>query len=66
MTTRKESVEYTLYGDLDGMTVAKLREMLNNYPDSAIIRVRSENIYSFGYDGRVDDTKDVLVFVWND
>ena len=40
---KKESVRYTLYGELDGMTIGKLREILNEYADNAVIDVRSES-----------------------
>ena len=40
------SIKYTLYGDLDGKTVAELRAMLAEYPDDARIDVRSRPILS--------------------
>lgn len=62
MTKRKESTSHTLYGDLDGITVADLREMLDNYPDDARIDVRSEKVY--GYGGWTDEDREFFVFTW--
>jgi len=42
----KSEVKYTLYGDLDGMSVAELRSMLAKYPDDARIDVRSRPTHS--------------------
>ena len=64
MKKKVESVTYTLYGDLEGMTVANLREMLDGYPDDARIDVRSEPEY--GYGGWTDNFRDYFVFVWNE
>ena len=64
MTERKESCTYTLYGDLDGITVARLREMLDDYPLDAVIDVRSEKVY--GYGGWTDEDKEFFVFVWEE
>ena len=64
MTERKESCTYTLYGDLEGITVADLREMLDNYPDDAVIDVRSEKVY--GYGGWTDEDTEFFVFVWEE
>jgi hypothetical protein len=41
---KKESMRYTLYGELDGMTIGRLREILDAYPDDAVIDVRSESV----------------------
>ena len=46
------SIKYTLYGDLDGKTVAELRAMLAEYPDDARIDVQSRPVLSG--DGWVD------------
>jgi len=63
MTKRKESCEYTLYGDLDGMTVARLRDLLSKFPDDAVIDVRSETVYSgIG----TTDERDFFVFRWEE
>ena len=62
MTKRKESTEYTLYGDLDGMTVKDLRDLLAEFPDDARIDVRSEPVY--GYGGWTD--QELFVFVWEE
>ncbi len=59
---RKESSEFTLYGDLDGMTVADLRRMLDAYPDDARIDVRSDKVYEYG--GWSDKDRDFFHFVW--
>lgn len=64
ITKRKESCEYTLYGDLDGMTVACLREMLAKFPDDAVIDARSEKVYSYG--GRTDEDRDFFVISWEE
>jgi len=64
VTERKESCEYTLYGDLDGMTVADLRRMLDDYPDDARIDVRSDKVY--GYGGWTDKDRDFFVFRWEE
>ena len=64
MTERKESCTYTLYGDLEGITVADLREMLDNYPDDARIDVRSEKVY--GYGGWTDQDQEFFVFTWEE
>tara|TARA_R110000744_G_scaffold867_6_gene3239 strand:+ start:1579 stop:1773 length:195 start_codon:yes stop_codon:yes gene_type:complete len=39
-------IGYTLYGDLDGMSVAELRAMLAKYSDDARIDVRSRHTHS--------------------
>ena len=62
--TEKTSVEYTLYGDLDGLTVADLRKILDDYPDDARIVVYSEPIY--GYGGWTDETQDYFRFKWEE
>ena len=64
MTERQESVSYTLFGDLDGMTVADLRRMLDDYPEDARIDVRSEKVY--GYGGWSDNDQEFFVFVWEE
>jgi hypothetical protein len=56
--TKKTSKSFTLYGDLDGVTVADLRKILNDYPDNARIDVRSEAIYGY-------EQHDCFVFEWN-
>lgn len=45
---RKESEQFTLSGDLDGMTVERMRRMLDEYPDDARVEVRSEKVYGYG------------------
>ena len=64
MTKRKESTSHTLYGDLDGITVARLREMLDDYPDDARIDVRTEKVY--GYGGWTDQDQEFFVFTWKE
>ena len=39
-----KSIEYTLYGDLEGMSVAELRAMLAEYPDDYRVDVRSRPV----------------------
>jgi hypothetical protein len=39
---RKQSPRMTLVGDLDGRTVAEIREMLSQYPDEAKLESDSE------------------------
>ena len=46
------SIKYTLYGDLDGKTVAELRSWLAEYPDDARVDVQSRPYLSS--DGWVD------------
>jgi len=36
-----KSIEYTLYGDLEGMSVAELRAILARYPDDHRVDVNS-------------------------
>lgn len=59
-----ESYEYTLYGDLDGRTVADLRAMLDSYPDDARIDVRSEKVYGIG--GWTNEDREFFVFKWEE
>ncbi len=58
--TRKESKEFSAYGDLDGMTVAEIREWLDQFPDDAFVDVRSE--YNPVIGGGFD--REFFVFVW--
>ena len=60
--TTKTSHGYTLFGDLDGLTVAEVRELLDEYPDDARIDARSERVY--GYGGWTDQEQELFVFVW--
>lgn len=64
MTKRKESARHTLFGDLDGMTVAEIREMLAKYPDHARLNVYSEPEY--GYGGWTDRECEFFVFTWSE
>ena len=64
MSERRESVSYTLFGDLDGITVAELREILDNYPLDARIDVQSEKVY--GYGGWTDQDREFFVFTWEE
>jgi hypothetical protein len=61
---RKESAAFTLYGDLDGMTVADLRAMLDRYPEDARVVVRSEKVY--GYGGWSDQDREFFHIVWQE
>ena len=61
---RRESQEFTLYGDLDGMTVERLRDLLAEYPSDARIDVRSEKVYQIG--GWSDQDRDFFVIVWDE
>jgi len=60
----KQSQEYTLYGDLDGMTVADLRKMLDDYPDDAYIDVQSEPEYTIG--GWSDKWREFFTIKWKE
>jgi len=62
---RKESQEFTLYGDLDGISVERLRELLSEYPADARIDVRSEKVYQFGGLMPGED-RDYFVIVWDE
>jgi hypothetical protein len=64
MSERRESTKYTLYGDLDGITVKDLRAMLDDYPEDAVIDVRSEPEYVIG--GWSNEWKDFFVFRWEE
>jgi len=46
---RQQSQTMTVTGDLDGRTVAEIREMLSQFPDDA--RVESETEWVRGIDG---------------
>lgn len=61
---RKESAAFTLYGDLDGMTVADIRRMLDEYPEDAQIVVRSEKVYQYG--GWSDQDREFFHIVWRE
>lgn len=61
---RKESAAFTLYGDLDGMTVADLRRMIDEYPEDAQIVVRSEKVYQYG--GWSDQDREFFHIVWRE
>jgi len=61
---RKESTEFTLYGDLDGISVERLRELLSEYPADARIDVRSEKVYQIG--GWSDQDREFFVIVWEE
>lgn len=58
--TKTESGEFTLFGDLDGITVARLREMLDDYPLDAVIDVRSEKVQW------TDQDREFFVFTWEE
>jgi len=60
----KQSCTYTLFGDLDGMTVRELRSMLADYPDDAVIDVQSEPEYGRG--GWTDQDREFFVFKWKE
>ena len=60
----KESQQFSLYGDLDGLSVERLREILSEYPADARIDVRSEEVY--GYGGGVVEERDVFVIMWDE
>ena len=62
--SKKESAEYSLFGDLEGMTVKRLRDLLSEYPDDAHICVRTEPIYIFG--GWSDQEREFFVIVWEE
>lgn len=58
------SMRHSLMGDLDGMSVSSLRELINDYPDDAIIDVRTEPFYPFG--GGSSREEEYFVFMWKD
>jgi len=62
---RKESQEFTLYGDLDGISVERLRDLLSEYPADARIDVRSEKVYQIGGLMPGED-RDYFVIVWDE
>lgn len=55
MTTLNESCSYSLFGDLDGMSVSDIRKILEQYPDDA----RTEPIYG-------DKEREFFVFRWRE
>lgn len=55
---RKESREFTLFGDLDGMTVAEIREWLDQFSDDARLDARTE------YEGVIGGNLDREFFVF--
>lgn len=61
---RQESTEFSLYGDLDGMSVERLRDMLAEYPSDARIDVRSEKVYGYGEWTKQD--REFFVIVWDE
>lgn len=61
---KQESAEFTLFGDLEGITVARLREMLDEYPADARVDVRTEKVY--GYGGWTDEDREFFVFTWEE
>ena len=61
---RKESAEFSLWGDLDGATVGDLRRMLDEDPADARIDVRSEKVYQFGRGG--DQDREFFVITWDE
>ena len=61
---RKESQEFTLYGDFDGISVEQLRDLLSKYPADSRIEVRSEKIYS-RKTGQPENL-DYFVIVWDE
>ena len=56
--------QFTLNGDLDGMTVSALRELLSEYEDSDRIEVRTET--DFGGFGRGPVEREYFVIVSED
>ena len=56
---RKESKEFSLFGDLDGMTVAEIREWLDQFSDDARLDARTE------YEGVIVD-REFFVFIWEE
>jgi len=61
---KQESTSYTLYGDLDGMTVEDMIALLEDYPRDARIDVRSEKVY--GYGGWTDQEQESFVITWEE
>ena len=58
-----KSMTYTLCGDLDGMSVKKLRELLDDYPDDAVLESVVEYEYRFG---GYEPVTDRFVFKWKE
>ena len=54
---KQESAEFTLFGDLDGMSVGDLRRMLDEYPVYARVDVRADQGWS-------DQDREFFVFTW--
>lgn len=61
---RRESAEFSLWGDLDGISVERLRDLLSEYPLDARIDVRSEKVYQIG--GWSDQDREFFVIVWDE
>jgi len=61
---KQKSAEFTLFGDLDGMSVGDLRRMLDEYPGDARVDVRTEKVY--GYGGWTDQDREFFVFTWEE
>lgn len=59
---RKESKEFSLFGDLDGMTVAEIREWLDQFSDDARLDARTE--YEPVIGGNFD--REFFVFIWEE
>jgi len=62
--TKRESTTYTLYGDLDGMSVRDLIALLEEYPEDARVDVRSKKKY--GYGGWTDEDQEFFVVQWDE
>lgn len=63
-TSIKRSESFTLAGDLDHITVADLKEMLDNYPLDATIEVNADRQdHRCVHCGRVDYT---FNFAWSE
>ena len=56
---KQESAEFTLSGDLDGISVGDLRRLLDKYPVYARVDVRADQGWS-------DQDSEFFVFTWEE
>jgi hypothetical protein len=58
----QKSPQYTVFGDLDGITVAELKSLLSKYPDHAVISAHSDLVY--GFRGWTGESREYFVVQW--
>jgi len=56
--------EYSLFGDLDGMTVRDLREMLDKYSDETVLDARTRTVRGYGRYGYYGPSEEEEYFVF--